>query len=196
MDSLMPLLAERYEVRVREGRWNISSPGASKNVSTVLEQCPTGDGDGEWYILGNSFGNRVICSMLSDSLFPVPPRKIVMCGYPMYSDKGTDERVKLLQALPVGSNVLCISGDRDGFLRKGPSGRSKSTAEVYEAVIASLPCRAGVSLRMLPGGGHSVLDGAACGPADAAQTVLDWVTEFTTSTPAGAGSPGDPYILT
>lgn len=182
VELLIPRLLNHYEVRIREGRWNISKPGAAANVDSVLQLCPRGEA--AWFVMGHSFGNRVCCSMLAEQRFPVKPTKLILSGYPMYSDKGTDERVKLLQALPAECKVLCISGTKDEFLCKGPSGKSKSTAAVYEGVIDTMPCKGGVSLHMVANGGHSVIDTPKNQQDNAVSNVISWINEFTGVTPA------------
>lgn len=127
LELLIPNLNNRFDVRIRQGRWNISKPGAPSNVESVLEICPavssgsSFDDDKEWYIMSHSFGNRVCCSMLVGDLFPNPPTKVILSGYPMYGSKCTEERVDLLRQLPTRCcELLCISGSRDEFLLRGP----------------------------------------------------------------------------
>jgi hypothetical protein len=176
-------LSQHFEVRVRDGKWRGWNPVGEKNVQSVLDVSPSGAHEYDWYILGNSFGNRVLCAMCTEGLFPTPPRGLVMCGYPMYGPKGTDERVKLLQSLdlPVGTKLLCISGAKDEFLLRGGS----DAQTVYDSVLGGMtPARENhhqqqVEVRILASGKHGVIDHSNEKVVEeASATVLNWILTF------------------
>ena len=172
-------LEKHFRVCVREGKWKGWNPAGDSNVQSVLDLCPTED-IGDWYIMGNSFGNRVLCAMFSGnrSIFPCPPKGLVMFGYPMYGPRGTNERVNLLQELELNDdqNVLLISGEKDEFLlRKG-----SKAADVYAAVVKGMAIGCDqVEVKIVPGGKHGVLDHPKDSALlEASDTALSWVLNF------------------
>lgn len=175
----IPALEQYFDIRVREGKWKGWSPAGESNVNTVLEVCPDINFNDDWYILGNSFGNRVLCAMcLDDNRFPSPPKGLIMCGYPMYGPKGTDERVNLLQEVMLSEEqkLLCISGAKDEFLlRKG-----QSATDAYAAVKKGMSLSGHqVEVKILPTGKHGVLDQAKeVALQEASGTVLGWIREY------------------
>jgi len=169
-------LSQYFSVRIREGKWRGWNPIGEANVQSVLDVCPPHNNTDDWYILGNSFGNRVVCAMFSEGMFHAPPKGLIMCGYPMYGPKCTDERVQLLQKLdlPEDRKLLCISGAKDEFLLRGGS----DAQSVYESVLkgTSLLCNNQVEVRILPGGKHGVLDHSNEKVlAEASVTVVNWI---------------------
>ena len=149
-------LEEHFEVREREGKWKGWNPAGEANVKSVLDVAPQ-DGT-EWYLLGNSFGNRVICAMCTENLFTIPPLGIIMCGYPMYGPNGSNERVEMLQSLslPDTTKLLCISGEKDDFLLRG----GKNASQVYESVIRGMSniLEEQVDMFIIHKGKHGVFD--------------------------------------
>mmetsp|Transcript_7205 Transcript_7205/g.10718 ORF Transcript_7205/g.10718 Transcript_7205/m.10718 type:complete len:220 (+) Transcript_7205:81-740(+) len=175
IDKLIPLLRNHYEVRILESKWKGWNPMSSSNIQKVLDICPS---EGVWYVLGNSFGCRVACSLYSSNSFVCPPAKVILCGYPMYGPKGTEERVECIQSLPEGTEVLCISGSKDEFLGRGPD-RKLTGKSLYEHVIRGMPCRETTRVHILDGGGHGVLDVPSKLQSEAVNTVLQWIVNFT-----------------
>jgi hypothetical protein len=174
---MMPQLSEVFEVRLREGSWKGWNPLSRDNVQGVLDCCPIDDR--EWYILGNSFGNRVLCAMYSVGSFVAQPNGIILCGYPMWAKKGTEERVLTLQSLPPHCNVLCISGEKDTFLRSTTHQSTKLTARAaYESIIETLPCRHNTVLCMVDKGGHGVIDVPKKELESVISSVIQWITKF------------------
>jgi len=173
-EILIPRLSTYFTIHTREGKWKSWTLTSKDNVDSVLSVCPKNNQD--WYIMGNSFGNRVICAMIKDNLFSIPPKKIFLFGYPMYSDKGTDERVQLLRELPKNTcKILCVSGSNDEFLTRGSG---KTAQSVYESIIAKLPCKDNIVLHILQGGKHGVIDVSKTKQEGAVTTVVKWINDF------------------
>lgn len=170
-ELLLPQLRRFFEVRLSEGKWQGWNPASQ--IDRVLQICPSSSEP--WYIMGNSFGNRVICAMFESACFPYPPTAVVMCGYPMHSDKRTSERVEALQSLPSGTKVLFISGSDDDFLSRSPDGRRGQA--LLQHVTSSLPCADTATIHIVQGGKHGVIDGGKAAQARAVQDVLLWITE-------------------
>ena len=171
-ELLLPQLRHFFEVRLSEGKWQGWSPASQ--VDRVLQICPTTNE--QWYIMGNSFGNRVICAMFEGACFPSPPAAVVMCGYPMHSDKRTSERVDALQALPLHTKVMFISGSDDAFLSRSPSNHQGK--ELLQHVVTALPCADTAVIRIVQGGKHGVIDCGKAVQARAIKDVLLWITEY------------------
>jgi len=163
---MMPKLSKHFTVVVREGKWRGWNPNSDENVASILNVCPRDGSD--YFILGNSFGNRVLCSLFVNDHFAgrnVPsPRGVIMCGYPMYGEKYTNERVSLFQSLPSGVRVCCISGSNDEFLNRTPASVKDSKAilkgeSLFQFIIKTMD-GAGPEpeLHIVPGGGHGVID--------------------------------------
>lgn len=177
---LLPALEEHFRVCVREGKWKGWSPVGEHNVQSVLDLSPT-QGEVDWYIMGNSFGNRVLCAMFVENLFPVPPKSMIVCGYPMYGPNNTDERVDLLQQLdmPAGKKLLCISGEKDEFLLRGGRGNAQAVLSTVLGGVAAAAGRGAVEAKVLKGGKHGVLDHTSpLALQEAADTVLGWILCF------------------
>ena len=155
-EIMFPILEVNFEVRTRIGKWKGWNPNSKETVDQVLALCPKKPS--VYYILGHSFGNRVICSLFANDHFVAngisPPTKVILLGYPMYNEKGTDERVTLLQSVPSDLDIMCISGANDEFLKKD----TLSGKELFESIINTLPCKETTSLHIIPGAGHGVID--------------------------------------
>ena len=168
-------LSNHFSVRIREGRWKGWKPLGSENVETVLEHCPV---DGVWYALANSFGNRVLCEMYAADKFVNQPAGLILCGYPLYGEKCTPERVTTLQALPSHSKVLAISGSNDEFLSRAPRGESLVGVELLRSILDSLLCKQHTRFHVVPSGGHGVLDVPAKQVTTASTLVLQQILDF------------------
>jgi hypothetical protein len=153
-DNLIQKLHDLFDIRVREGKWVGWNPSGNINMKSVTDLCPTDDTK-PWYILGNSFGNRVICALCGSNKFVVPPTKIVMCGYPMYGENGTAERVTLLQSVPSTNQIMFISGENDEFLQRGSQLKGKA---LFESVRKDMLCSSNTTLHMISSAGHGVVD--------------------------------------
>ena len=176
VDCLIPKLELTFNVRTRPGKWKGWNPNSNENVHSVLKLCPK---DGIYYILGNSFGNHVLCSMIVNNSFAkadaFPPSKIILCGYPMYNDKCTNERVDLIKSLPKNTKVLCISGSNDNFLKHNGSKQGKS---LYETIISTMLCKDTTELHIVENGGHGVIDVKKSEMNIIVNKVFKWITDF------------------
>ena len=175
-DILIPILENSFEIRIRSGKWKGWNPNGKETVDEVLALCPKEPCT--YYILGHSFGNRVICSLFVNNHFVsngLPaPAKVMLLGYPMYNDKGTEERVALLQSLPSDLKIMCISGANDEFLKKD----ARKGQELFESVIQTLPCKGSTTLHIIPGAGHGVIDVVKSKQVATAHTVVDLIVKY------------------
>ena len=188
---LMPLLEDRFDVRVRPGsnvdggkKW--AGWDAGTNAAKVVNElglCPMEEDAAPWYVLGCSFGNRVACFIVSDGLTPVAPGLILM-GYPMYGpgDNNKEARVEQIQALPASAKVLAISGGKDPALNKdAPDLKGQ---ELWDSVVAGMQCD--VTVKLNEKGGHGVYEGgkseaAKARHAQATTNFMQWIHEFTSN---------------
>ena len=95
--------------------WNKYAAGNPSNITEILNLIPSDD---EFYLLGNSFGNRVICEFVSNSSNCRNCRGIILCGYPLYGEKNNEDRVNQLKKIPKHMKLLMISGNLDDFLNQ------------------------------------------------------------------------------
>eukprot|EP00696_Hemimastix_kukwesjijk_P008177 gnl/Hemi2/2034_TR728_c0_g1_i1.p1 gnl/Hemi2/2034_TR728_c0_g1~~gnl/Hemi2/2034_TR728_c0_g1_i1.p1 ORF type:complete len:268 (+),score=-15.45 gnl/Hemi2/2034_TR728_c0_g1_i1:56-805(+) len=168
-EKILPQLSRHFQTRTREGKWknwNLTNPDT---VDSVLSHCPVSSSSEPWYILGHSFGCRVILSMIVNNSFPVPPAKVILTSYPMYGEKVSPERVELLQSVPQGHQILCLSGDKDEFLLRGSQ---KSAQEIYEEIITGMKCKDSVTLHLLPKAGHGLSEGGKKNEEDLVNSVV------------------------
>ena len=103
--------------------WNTRNPNSRGNSEKVCVLCDgdsedsgsDGNGQRPLYMMGNSFSNRVIAEMWStEGAFKKrTPARVMMCGYPLYSDNEKSDRVTSLKNLPVGAQICLVSGDHD-----------------------------------------------------------------------------------
>ena len=100
-----------FTVQTEPLRWNVASVQSDKNVAQVRSFFPT-DSRPFW-ILGNSFGNRVICEMLAAGQLLVNCLGCLFLGYPVYGEKNDAKRLDSLQRIPKGVKCLFISGSLD-----------------------------------------------------------------------------------
>lgn len=149
-------------------------------MQSVLSVCSSKISTEPWYILGHSFGCRMIVSMILNNQFPVAPCKSILASYPMYGDKGTSERVDLLQSIQQDCDLLCISGSKDEFLTRGPeAAKFKHDAEnIYKSILSELKCKDSVQLQMVPNGGHGLIDVAKSQQGNVVNNVVNWIVEF------------------
>lgn len=168
------MLKQAFEIRLRVGKWKNWNPCSQENLQSVKNICPIDD-ENPWYILGNSFGNRVICSLIETGL--CSPTKVIMLGYPLYGNKGTPERVNLFKTVPTGTHILCISGSNDTFLTSGPQ-VSMIGSEIYQSIIDQSLCKETTILRIISTGGHGVVDGSEAKSTIACTTIVNWILDF------------------
>jgi hypothetical protein len=98
-------------------KWNTYSAGNQSNINEIISMLPKDNQ--EYYLLGNSFGNRVICEFLSSNNNNKSNCSgAILCGYPLYSDKNNEDRVNQLKKFPKDMKLMMISGDQDDFLNQ------------------------------------------------------------------------------
>jgi len=197
-EFLVPVLHRRFEVRLRdEKKWKGWDPMKNaQDVCAFTEQLIPADGTDEaedWYIMGCSFGNRVATAavaglvrgnrFLHEEKQRVPP-KLILTGYPMYgpSVKNKEARILSLQSLPVGTQVLAISGTNDEFINSDknvphplPSGNPRA---VWDSVLQTMPCRATTTVRFIEKGGHGVYPSAKGRKADTTTQLVQYIDTF------------------
>jgi hypothetical protein len=117
--------------------WNTSKPEHKKNIEIVNELLADLETE-QFAVLGNSFGNRVILSMVRDHKFETTPSKIVFCGYPLLGPKEgakNDDRKSLLKVLKDAHiKTAFVSGESDEFLNRSYS--ELKGKELLESCIA------------------------------------------------------------
>jgi len=94
--------------------WNKYAAGHQSNINQIIEMIPSNK---DYYLLGNSFGNRVICEYLSSNNNS-NCLGVILCGYPLYGDKNNEDRVLQLQKFPKNIKLMMISGSLDDFLNQ------------------------------------------------------------------------------
>ena len=174
-DELIPALRLIFDVRVRpEGKWQGWDP--SKNARAVVAQmCPKEPDAPAWFVMGASFGNRVAAAVVSEKLTLVTPT-LIFTGFPLYGDKGTDERLNSLRALPASARVLCISGEKDDYITKNvPAGKPHGQA-LWDEVAPSLAC--GMTVHMVAKGTHGCFPSAKGQKKDACAQMVSWIRKF------------------
>lgn len=150
-------LEDIFEIRISEHKWNGWKTNSKENVALALNLCPKTDI--EWYILGNSFGNRVIASICENNLFPYPPKKIIMFGYPLYGPNLNNERVNGLLQIPSNYEILFISGSNDEFINRKPVNINIIGKDLLESIINQMKCKNNIQLEIISDCNHGVVDG-------------------------------------
>jgi len=180
--NMSELVLDKLQTRgltIRRGnplKWNTFAAGHKDNVSAVLGLIPS---NVDFYIMGNSFGNRVICEMLSKKLLPVRCKGAILCGFPLYGDKDKNDRLVQLQAVPKDSNLMFISGTKDEFLNreflpiKGEA--------LLRSVVKEMHLTGRHELHFVEGGKHDVpTTGSKKTLLDSASNVINLVVNFCT----------------
>ena len=173
--------------------WNVGNVGAEKNMS-VLRDMLVASGvkrkgpSRPFFLLGASFGCRVIAHVLSLTDESMPPelasfprpQGVLLLGYPFYSyatskTRDPEERVKLLNRVRSdGPPLLLVSGRKDPAVRSrglkslAPAPPPDSDAFLCQ-VTADMPCAADYHLTP---GGHSVLDNIGRAAIDEERSLL------------------------
>lgn len=98
-------------------KWVTLRAGHDSNVGLITAQFPA---DRDFYLMGNSFGNRVLCEMLGAGKVPSRCRGVIFCGFPLYGEKNVPDRVNQLKLLSKAPQIktLVISGTEDEFLNR------------------------------------------------------------------------------
>lgn len=188
MNLVLTPLSMKLSLKTTKFNWNKMRAGDAKNIAQVSALCPS---DAPFFVLGNSFGNRVICEMLAVNQV-TNCKGVIMCGYPLYGpEKQTTKeglctdreprvnpRVAQLLSVPADARVLLISGTRDEFLcrpylsKPGPD----SLKEVVSQHSGSM------EVVTIPNGTHDVptVKGAGAKQATlvAANSVLHHISKF------------------
>jgi len=153
MNAALDKLASRHGftiIRRDKVKWNTYAAKAPGNTTAVLEMCPT---DKDYFVLGNSFGNRVVCEMLKDDKFTPEMKGAILCGFPLYGDKNVSDRVDQLRSIPEDANVMIISGTPDEFLHR--SFLDKKGRDLMSQVFEEMNLERG-SLEFIENGVHDL----------------------------------------
>ena len=139
--------------------WATNSAGCGRNVGRVKNVCELAAQsvpNATIFLVGSSFGNRVICEAMRSNRAELPARvshKMVCTGYPLHGDgnpEGADpKRLNSLRNLPASTEVLFLSGKYDTHL--GKEGRGLAS---LRDVMAQMACTA--TLVEVPCGVHTV----------------------------------------
>jgi predicted alpha/beta-hydrolase family hydrolase len=140
--------------------WNTMNVASEKNLAAVVDaahEAATAHPGASVHLCGASFGNRVVCEILTNHRARLPAAvstRAVLCGYPL-KPKGQPadganvaRRKEHLLRLPLEARVLLISGDRDEFLGEPPS-----IAPLRE-IAQEMKCS--WEVYVIPNGGHTV----------------------------------------
>lgn len=177
------ILACLEKLRVQHGftlhktdkiKWNTFAAKSPDNQNAVLALCPK---DQDFYVLGNSFGNRVICEMLKEGKFPSTCKGFILCGFPLYGNKNAPDRVSQLKSIPRDSNVMVVSGTLDEFLHREFC--SKKGKDLLSQVFNEMKLTKG-QLHFIENGVHDLpkcKGGKQCNVAGEAR-LLELVTAF------------------
>jgi predicted alpha/beta-hydrolase family hydrolase len=163
-----------FMIRRSPLKWNTFAAGHKDNVSAVLGLIPS---DVDFYIMGNSFGNRVICEMMSKKLLPVRCKGAILCGFPLYGDKNKNDRLVQLQAVPKDSTLMLISGTNDEFLNRDFLHHKGET--LLRSVVKDMHLTGRNELHFIEGGKHDVpTTGSKKTLLDSATKVINHIINF------------------
>ena len=155
-----------YEViEINGARYSKRLAGLEKNLEIIRSKFPLVT---KFYIIGNSFGNRVICELLHKETSPSNLAGVILCGFPLYGDEESkrvmvdpEERVKQLKLFPKHIKLLLLSGSKDEFLNrkylKGAKGKNLLTDTFTSLQLTNAESKVFV----IDGGTHDVAKGTA-----------------------------------
>ncbi|KAI8897415.1 hypothetical protein BC833DRAFT_43542 [Globomyces pollinis-pini] len=117
--SLLTKLESTYNIIKREKlTWNTRSTKSTSNFDLVKDMIKETNGQ-PYTIIANSFGNRIVLEMLGHHLIDPLPQSIIMCGYPLYGPKNTNDRIEHFDSIQNSKIPFCfISGNQDEFLTR------------------------------------------------------------------------------
>lgn len=141
--------------------WNKFSAASKTNVLGVKELVNQCEGR-EFYIMGCSFGNRVLAELLAADLAnklkspPSPPvlercKGVIFCAYPLYGDKNGTDRLNQLNKVPRETPLCIISGLKDEYLNRDYL--PKKGAELMKDVTRSFT---NAQLNLIENGKHDL----------------------------------------
>ena len=172
---LDPLEGMGFSVRRGSLKWNTFTAKHKDNVAAVLALCPT---DKDFYVMGNSFGNRVIAEMMKAKQLPARCRGAVLCGFPLYGDKDKKDRLEQLQGVPKDSTLMLISGTNDEFLNR--DFLPVKGAALLSSVLDDMKITGRNEVHFIEGGKHDVPSAAGGKKVveEAATRVVNLVRNF------------------
>ena len=172
---LDPLEGMGFSVRRGSLKWNTFTAKHKDNVAAVLALCPT---DKDFYLMGNSFGNRVIAEMMKAKQLPARCRGAVLCGFPLYGDKDKKDRLEQLQGVPKDSTLMLISGTNDEFLNR--DFLPVKGAALLSSVLDDMKITGRHEVHFIEGGKHDVPSAAGGKKVveEAATRVVNLVRNF------------------
>ena len=152
-EKILDVLSAKHSFSFRKLNgihWNTSKAGNASNVALVTAQFPP---EGDFWIWGNSFGNRLVCEMVGSNQLPPRCKGIIICGFPLYGEQNNQDRVRQLQMLaPNKVKSLLISGTDDEFLNRGfLSSKGADLIREQHALLGTSS-----SLVILDGGKHTI----------------------------------------
>lgn len=156
-EKILEVLTAKHNFSLRKLNgihWNTGKASNASNVALVTAQFPA---EGDFFLWGNSFGNRVLCEMVGANQLPARCKGLIICGFPLYGEQNVPDRVRQLQMLAPKSNTqviksLLISGTDDEFLtRSFLASKGAALMREQHALLG-----ASSSLVMLEGGKHTV----------------------------------------
>ena len=106
------LLQSIPNTRLIELKWNTFKPSHINNIKLVNENLVK-----DCFVLGNSFGNRVLLEMGKMKLFDSLPMKFIFLGYPLFGPKESNDRMDLLKSCEE-LDCCFVSGQEDEFLNR------------------------------------------------------------------------------
>lgn len=152
-EKILDVLSAKHNFTLRRMNaihWNTSKAGNASNVALVTAQFPA---EGDFWIWGNSFGNRVLCEMVGSNQLPARCKGLIICGFPLYGEQNKQDRVRQLQMLaPNKIKSLLISGTDDEFLNRGFLSRKGAALMREQHALLGTSS----SLVILDGGKHTI----------------------------------------
>jgi len=172
---LDPLEGMGFSVKRGSLKWNTFTAKHKDNVAAVLALCPA---DKDFYLMGNSFGNRVIAEMMKAKQLPARCRGAVLCGFPLYGDKDKKDRLEQLQGVPKDSTLMLISGTNDEFLNR--DFLPVKGAALLSSVLDDMKITGRHEVHFIEGGKHDVPSAAGGKKVveEAATRVVNLVRNF------------------
>ncbi len=154
-----------YEVIELNVKWKVVSAGLDCNIDLIHSKFPLNT---KFYIIGNSFGNRVICELLRKKTIPSNLAGVILCGFPLYGEEGSkrvlsdpEERVKQLKLFPKHIKLLLLSGSKDEFLNRKYLNDAKGKNLLTDTFTSLQLTNTESKVFVIDGGTHDVAKGKA-----------------------------------
>jgi hypothetical protein len=159
------------EIITSEIKWNIFDPSHQSNIDKI--ESLISNVNSPFFIIGNSFSNRVLCKHLCH-LESTNLKGVIFLGYPLIGPNGKyREEYKELKLVRKSLQLLFISGSNDEFINRNGNGKVglnsiKSWLELEDGQV-----------KYIKGGKHGVPDcRKKADKLEAEANLKRWINEF------------------